>query len=279
MATTFPLFQRLPTELRLQVWRETLPKRIQNPLYFYTKRCWEPRHLTEADSDYDPDAEHNINLEFCHEHLDPLEVEVPLFFVNHEAHSLALEWIRRQGLKLCFNQEKQSLVFLRPFHPESDTLYVSEEKWTEFHCDPVDRLFGVDLEDISVGSPAPAFTRLAVPDELLLNDPDAFSELFENYYGFDEIFIILRGQSNGYWYDIKDIQPQGWWELDTVDAQRPSLCWNLGTKSFQWTGYDGDIRDCPLYDVLQHASSELTSKLLYVGKERFEIRPVFVIRK
>lgn len=275
MATTFPLFQSLPTELRLQIWSESLPKGTENSLYFYTKRCWEARQETEADYDFDPNAEYNICFEFQHERLDPLEVELPLFLVNHEAHSLASKWIRRQSLKLRFNQEKQSLVFLRPFHPESDTLYVAEEKCTEFYCDPIDRLFGADLEDISVSERDAPFTRLAVPDELLLKNPDAFCELFEYYGVIEEIFVILSSQS----YDIKDIQPQGRWELDIVDAQRPIFHWNSGTKSFQWTNYDGDIRDCPLYDVLQHASSNLTSIMLNLGKNRFEICPVFVIRK
>lgn len=274
----FPLFQRLPTELRLQIWREALPERIENPLYFYKNGCWGLRRPTEADADYDPNPEYNLNLEFNHNRLDPLQVEVPLFLVNREAHSFALEWIsgQRQGLKPRFNKEKQLLVLNRPFDPERDTVYVSEEKWKEFHREPFDRLFETEQQ---VGSPAPAFTRLAVPDQVLLKDPDTLAELFNHYYGLDEIFVIFSVQSDGSWYDIKNIQPQERWELDTLDVQWPSFSWSLDSASFQWKDDDKNISDYPVYNILQHASLEWSEKLLEIGKKRFEIHPAFAVRK
>ncbi|KAH8694215.1 hypothetical protein BGW36DRAFT_430234 [Talaromyces proteolyticus] len=278
--TTFSLFPCLPTELRLQIWREALPEKLGNPLYFYKKGCWGPRHLTEADEEYDPNnEENNLNFEFHHDRLDPLHVEVPLFFVNQEARSFALSWISEQGLKTRFDKEKQSLVFIRPFDPQRDTLYVSQEKWDEFHCEPFDRVFEADLENKNIGTPAPVFTRLAVSDELLLKEPDALEELFHWYYGFDEIFVILKVRSDGFWHDAKDIKPQQRWELETVDVQGPIFYWNLDSESFQWKDEDINISDYALYDVLQHASPKLSTKLLEIGKERFEVRPVTVVRK
>lgn len=268
--TTFPLFQRLPTELRLQIWREALPEKVENPLYFYKPGCWGLRRLTEADADYDPNPDYNVNLEFDHRRLDPFQVEVPLFLVNHEAHSFALQWITEQGLKPRFNKDKQLLV--RPFDPERDTVYVTQDRWKEFFCEPFDRLFETELQ---LGVPAPLFTRLAVPDQVILEDPTALADLFTHYYRLEEIFIVF-----GIRPDTENIQTQEWWELETRDVQWPSLYWSLDNGSLQWKdGDDKHADEYPVYNELQQVIQELSEKLWEVRQQRFEIHPAFAVRK
>ncbi|CRG83589.1 hypothetical protein PISL3812_00942 [Talaromyces islandicus] len=142
----FTLFPLLPTELRLQIRHEALPQPIRKPLYFYEKGCWGPQYLPESDPNYDPDNdEHNLCLEFDCSRLAPPKLGVPLFYVNHEARSYVLSWIRDQGLAFRFNREKQSLVLIRSFDPDCDTLYVSEEQWYDFHVEPFDRMSEPDI--------------------------------------------------------------------------------------------------------------------------------------
>jgi hypothetical protein len=99
MATTFPLFSSLAPELRIQIWRDALPDRIKPALFFYRGQgCWCPRHLTEADNGWvPPEGELNLGLDFRTDLLgDDNQFRVPIYFVNREAHSIALAWLREQ---------------------------------------------------------------------------------------------------------------------------------------------------------------------------------------
>ena len=121
MAAEFPLFSRLPAELRNQIWHDTLPANIGQLLYFYRQGCWGPRRLTEVDEGYHAENnELNLNYEFRYQLLDPVRIDIPIFLVNREAHSIALAWIHGQGLKLRCH--KDELIFVRHFDPSSDTL-------------------------------------------------------------------------------------------------------------------------------------------------------------
>lgn len=138
-AAVFSLFPSLPTELWIQIWRDGLPEKVGQALYFYKKGCWHPRYLTEADASYNPhDDELNLVFEFRHELLDDIQLVIPSFFVNHEARRITLAWIQRQGIKIRFYKEKQCLTFTRSFNPKYDTLYVPLEKWDEFFIEPFD---------------------------------------------------------------------------------------------------------------------------------------------
>lgn len=284
MATAkFSLFPYLPTELRLQIWHAALPDKLeQAALYYYKKGCWDPRHLTEADYDYDPDNDNlNLNFEFHHNRLDPLQIDVPLFYVNREARSSVLGWIREQDLKIRFCKDKQSLLFLRSFDVKRDTLYVSQDQWNEFICEPFDRIFEPDLHEKDISCPAPAFTRLAVPDALLWKEPDTLTELFDYYYGIEEVFVIVKAQPNSFWHEEnnKNIKLKQWWELESSGMQGPTFYWNPDNDSFQWKDDSNNISDYPLYKVLDDAGPKLRTKLLEINRRRFEIRPAFAIRK
>ena len=79
----FTLFPSLPAELRIQIWRDALPlpDKDRQALYFYKKGCWHPRHLTEADANYNPhNDELNLAFEFHHKLLDDVQLILPSFF-------------------------------------------------------------------------------------------------------------------------------------------------------------------------------------------------------
>ncbi|KAL4914054.1 hypothetical protein BDW62DRAFT_150456 [Aspergillus aurantiobrunneus] len=307
MATShdFSLFPLLPTELRLQIWHESLPDNLSRKagfLYYYKKGCWDPRHLTEADYDYDPhNDELNLNFEFYHDRLDPLKADVPLFSVNREARGSVLAWIKKQdaALKTRFcicteedknkdkQQQQQSLLLTHPFNPELDTLYVSQKQWSGFLCEPFDRIFEPDLLDRLVNCPPVAFTRLAVPAALLREDPDALEELFDNYYGINKVFVIVEGRPEDVWHgdcdddddDDDDVRLREWW---AVESQGPTYCWDPGSDGFQWRGNGSeglDVSDYPLFKLLQDAGAKLCTKLLESSIACFEIQPAFAVRQ
>ncbi|KAJ5116670.1 hypothetical protein N7456_001018 [Penicillium angulare] len=276
----FSNFQRLPAELRLQIWREAMPRSIGNPLYFYKEGCWESRRLTEGDNGYDHiNEDNNLEMQFYHDRLEPLNVKVPLYFASHDSRELALEWIAGEGLETRIGDENQPTSFTRQFDPHSSIFYVPQPKWYQFNTEPFNRLFAEDLRHKNVSCSAPLFTRLALPCEVLLEDLDALPELFHFYYAFDEIFILLGAQSDGTWHALKDINPQEVWELETVGLKWPILHWDPDSGSFHWGRSEGNISEYPLFDKLQEVSSKLSEELLRSRQQRFEIIPAVVVRK
>lgn len=200
-AAVFSLCSSLPAELRNQIWRDALPDKIGQALYFYRKGCWCPRRLIEADEDYDPENnELNLNSEFCHSLLDDIQFEVLLFFVNREARGIALAWVHKQGLTICFHKNRQPLILVRPFDPIHDTLYVPLNKWDEFLCGPFNRQFEPDLVGRNVSCPASAFTHIAVPEALLQNEVDSLPKVFDWYSSLEKLYIIVSMQP--------DLQPE-----------------------------------------------------------------------
>ncbi|KAF3396609.1 hypothetical protein DPV78_007410 [Talaromyces pinophilus] len=278
--TLFPLFPLLPTELRLQIWHEALPPPISQPLYFYEKGCWGPRHLTETDPDYDPNNdEHNWCLEFHCSRLTPLKIDVPLFYVNQEARRSVLPWIHDQDLAIRFSREMQSLVLVRSFDPERDTLYVSEDQWHDFHVEPFDRMFEPDLENKNLSCFAPAFRRLAVPSALIMKDPRAFGELFHWYYGIDQILLIVEARPDGFWHEGNEIKVQQRWEPESGGIQWPTFCWNHASDSFLWEGNRDVFGNDPLYKALQDVGPQLVEKLRESRMQRLAIQPTLVVKK
>ena len=128
-SSTFPLFSSLALELRNQIWRDALPNKVGPALYFYRKGCWCPRHLLQSDEEYDPkNHELNLNFEFRHDLLNVVQFKVPLFFVNREASNIALAWVREHGIEIRARENRQSPVFVCPFNPIRDVLYIALDK-------------------------------------------------------------------------------------------------------------------------------------------------------
>lgn len=272
-AAEFPLFSRLPAELRNQIWQDTLPDKIGQLLYFYKKGCWCPRRVVEGDQGYDPDNDElNLAYEFRHELLNHVKIDVPGYFVNREAHSIASAWVRRQGLKLCSHKGK--LIFVRPFDPLLDTLYVPLEKWSDFLNEPHDRQFQPDLLYRGLDCPGISFTRIAIPKTVLEDDPDPLPAFFEWYERFERLFVIAN--------PLPELQPddndtrvqQQRWELE--GTQGPMHFWN--GAGFEWQD-SHDVGDNALYKRIEETSNMLIETLVRIGKDRFEVRSAFAAAK
>lgn len=191
-AAIFSLFPSLPAELRIQIWRDGLPDKVGQALYFYKKGCWQPRYLTEADAKYNHhNDELNLVFKFHHELLDDAQLVLPSFFVNREARGIALSWIHSQGIKIWFHKESQCLTFTRSFNPKYDTLYVPLEKWDGFFLEPFDRIEEPDLFNRAFEIPAPQITRIAVSQALLRCKIGPLAYLFEWYDHLDTLFIVI----------------------------------------------------------------------------------------
>lgn len=274
-SAVFSLFPSLPAELRIQIWRDALPDKVGQALYFYKKGCWRPRHLTEADANYNPhDDELNLVFEFHHEFLDDVQLVIPSFFVNREARGITLTWIHSQGIKIQFYKERQCLTFARSFNPKYDTLYVPLEKWDEFIIEPYDRLEEPDLFNRAVECPGPQITRIAVPQALLQHKVNPLADFFEWYNHLDMLFIIIDTPP--------DLQPedndtgvQQQWELKST--QGATFSWNHDRGVF--VGGCDDISDQALYKLIQGASDGLGEKLADNHKRSFEVHPGFAVQK
>lgn len=64
-------------------------------------------------------------VEFRHDRLDHVQLEIPMAFVNREARSIALAWIRKQPPFIATRPRRnQHPIFVRPMDPEIDALYL-----------------------------------------------------------------------------------------------------------------------------------------------------------
>ncbi|KAL4761089.1 2EXR domain-containing protein [Aspergillus foveolatus] len=196
----FHLFPLLPPELRLQIWNYALPATLPvgSAVFPYKKGCWGPRRLTPGDPGYNPvNDDLNLNLEFDHTLLDPLEIELPLLQVIHEARIVALEWTRKQNLQVRFNKHNPQLLFLRPFNADTDTIYVSRSQWHDFICEPMERPFEPDLVQRQLDCPGVPFSRLALDVWILRHEPDCLAELFNYYYTIETVFAVTGFRFEG----------------------------------------------------------------------------------
>ncbi|KAG6002527.1 hypothetical protein E4U21_002987 [Claviceps maximensis] len=160
--TTFPLFARLPIEIRHLIWREYLLSHCQSDkptLYLYSKNFF----LQHLDPDFEDDRYN------CISRTPLVEMDAPLLMhVNSDARNATLQWARASGMlqpgtrsetttatsttktnttktnttktnttktnttKNTSRKGKGSYVFTRDFDPARDILYVSRDKWDEF---------------------------------------------------------------------------------------------------------------------------------------------------
>jgi hypothetical protein len=277
-SSIFTLFSGLAQELRDQIWRDALPDQTGSALYFYKKGCWCSRRLTESDLTYDPENDElNLIFEWCHGLLDDVQFELPLIFANREARSIALDWLREQGIEIRSREDRQQPVFVRAFDPMRDALYVALDKWDEFLCDPDDRFFQADLEGLNATIET-SLTRLAVPEALLHSEywVTTLQELFRYFYRVEVLLIIVNTQPDLQCVD-NDMKLRQQWEFESV--QQGAFFWNDGRGGFDFrggkrVGYEA------LYRLIEDVIDKVLNKALpkeYI--HNFEIRPAFAVRR
>jgi hypothetical protein len=299
----FHLFTSLAPELRDQIWRAALPDEVRPVLYFYKKGGWCPRRLLPSDERYNPETnELNVNFEFRHDLLDAVQLEIPLFFVNREARNIALAWIREHNIDIRVYAYKYgqlpSPVFVSPFDPIYDALYIALDKWDEFLCEPDDRCFQPDMVEQFIHVQPADITRIAMPEALFRGEgevavalaelmvitiPFSFLYLYfsdlrklqDRFFGQLQVLFImvdtpldLQATNNG-----MKIQPR--WELENIEGG--AFFWNhdRGRFDFNENGY---AIDEALYKLMEEINKSLGEELVKNSIRSFEVRPVFAVR-
>lgn len=271
---TFPLFSRLPPELRDQIWREALPGSIGPGLHFYKKGCWCPRHLTASDEGYDPsNDELNLNFEFRYDLLDDMQFEAALVSVNREARDIALGWAREQGLEIRRRDGGRQPVFVRAFDPTRDALYVGLGQWDDFITEPSDRCSEPDLVERLV-TVATDVRRVAVPEELLPREGAWLAEVFQYCDRIEALLVVVDEQPHVRSAD-EGRKVQHWWEYEST--REGALFWNHDRRDLEWTG--GRDGDEGLYKLIEEVKNGLRDGLVKNHMQRFEVRPVVAISR
>lgn len=216
---TFFHFASLPVELRIQIWYEALPSKDEPALFLYRKECWQPRLLSDSDNEEGWDHEDwNLTVGFQHELLDPIQVDIPLAFVNREARGVALPWIHSQRIELRFCQKRQHPVFARPFDPERDILYIGDSDG--FCVDPNARLFERDLVHRTCSTDVKC-SRIALPEKMLQTEADALPDLL--LWFRVKVLLILVDLSADL-YLGHNVKVQRWWRVK--ESGGDGLAWD-----------------------------------------------------
>lgn len=267
----FPRFTNLPPELRYLIWRWALPHDVGQVLFPYRKGCWCPRHLSESDEAYTEWC--NTAFEFRHDLLDPVQIYMPLVFVNQESRAVALAWAREMGIQMRFQRNKQSFVFVHQFDPVRDVLYVPLDKVDEFIHEPIDRQFEPDLFGRMLDV-QPNVRHIAVPEALLQSDPAALCEIFDLFYYPRMFFIIIDTEPD---WNESSMNVHQRWELDALQGK--GFFWNSEHGRFD-CGIGFSIGDETLYQRIGRAINALGSLFMRSHLvDGFEVRPAFSVRK
>lgn len=276
ISPTFPLFPNLPQELRDQIWQDALPDKVGPALFFYKKGCWCPGRLAPSDEGHDPENdENNLTLEFRPDLLDATQFEMPLVFVNREARHIALSWLRQHGVQVRPREDRQRPLFVRPFDPVHDALYIALEEWEEFVCEAEDRLSQPDLFDRLVDI-EPHLTRIAVPETLLLKEAYMPSEMFRNFFKLKALLVVVDAPPDLQSDADNDVKVQPRLEFESTEGE--ALRWDHERGGFD-SGAGEHIGDESLYGLMEETSKGLSEGLAQNHIRSFEIRPVFAVRK
>ncbi|KAH6627458.1 hypothetical protein F5144DRAFT_575902 [Chaetomium tenue] len=276
MTTTaaFPSFPALPFELRDQIWHNALPETPSLTLFFFRgKGCWVPRPLVKGDPGYIAGRD-QLGFDFLTDRLGhDHPFDLPLCFVNHEARRVALGWLKEQGIKIQLPTDDRPL-FVRPFNPELDALYVTRDKWEEFCREPTDRMFEPDLLDQNVDLDS-ELVKIAI-SEAFFFESEAISwipELEMWYDGFRVLLVVIGPQP-----DFGSIPGPWRWELEGTEG--PSFFWNKDNEAFDFHGGNEDVSDKALYEKIgETAKSRLREPLIQRRLDHFQIQPVFAVRR
>lgn len=263
----FSLFSSLPSELRIQIWHYalTLPEKRQS-LVPYRKGCWKvpPSPSNERDPD-------EIPLVFYHNLLDNIQVEIPLFFVSHEARDVALSWIRKHNIRMCFSDDKQSFIFTRQFDPRCDVLYVPPDKKRSFLNEHWDKTRETGIQFVQFTTEQ-HLTCVAIPEALLHKNSYIICDIFENLWNPKVLFIILDTQPD---FEDNDTKVQQQWKLESFQGM--SLSWDYKQRKFEWK--TGNVIDEALHKLIEEAIKYLDEALIDGNIISFEIRPVLAVKR
>ena len=187
--STFHYFPRLPPELRDLIWQAALPDEVKPALIAFKKGGWIPVDPIEDEEAYQcslhtPESNTPYKHLVCHyDQFDAIQVEVPLFSVNHEARSIALPWLWKHRILIWVcrsqNEQLQPPVLERCFDPKYDLLYVATDDWDDFFCEANDRCFETDLIDKYLCTHSSRIKSLTIPLAVIQSEEEFSSLLSE----------------------------------------------------------------------------------------------------
>ncbi|KAJ6785510.1 hypothetical protein PWT90_10584 [Aphanocladium album] len=140
---SFTLFSKLPCELRLQIWQDSLPESETNAVYFFRDWKWKPHTpsiISSSSSSTPPTPLIETDNELGEDVVNPhVPIYLPQVSVNHEAREVALKWAARNNLSVQLHErawdedeDAGGRIVTRPWEPRRDAVYVGSDKWDEF---------------------------------------------------------------------------------------------------------------------------------------------------
>ena len=236
----FSLFPLLPAELRNMVWEEALPRDFGTCLFPYRPGLWKPRKLSPGDEHFDTEEDTlNLLLEFHLDTLDPIRINLPLAFINHEARHVALDWLRRNYMKLLPYGEHPLPLAVRAFQYERDILFIPPDKWRAFAWELINRHQEPDLRGRSVTIRNLPLRNIAVMQKSVAEEhPSDWLMMFQTYGCTSKMFVIteeMQGEDDADWQDH-------------LDYSEPAVRWcELGVDprmDYTWNDYDLELKHC-----------------------------------
>ncbi|PYI18330.1 hypothetical protein BO99DRAFT_307227, partial [Aspergillus violaceofuscus CBS 115571] len=199
MATSsFPKFSKLPAELRLKIWEEALPELIEQPLYFYSQRPTTCARDTPADDGSLPEGMPQ-SMDFRHGQVHPRVAELPHLFVNWEARRTALRWVGKQGAETLSSWKRPTHnhhVLVRPFHPETDTLYIPADLWNGF-CREKPTVGSMPAYPFANYSAAErAFRHVALSVRMIQEEPAVLVHLLWHWRALEVVYLVAHEQQD-----------------------------------------------------------------------------------
>ena len=277
MAAIFHKFQALPLELRNQIWRDALPENDEPALFPWKKGCWGPQRLRQSKKESNSDEQQCASIHFCGDLLDHVRVEVPLFFVNWEARDIAVAWMRKQNITVCYREGNQRYIFTRAFNPELDTLYIPPKMIYDFLMEPFKRLDEPDVHNRG-GIIAPSPTRIAVPAAILQSDSSSILEIFGLYISLKELLVVVNPQPD--WENPEIQQVQGCrWEIERNKGKAFFFNFEIGLLGLH-EGTGKLLGDVILYMQIEEVLKKLGRDVASAPRHPVcDIGPVIVNRK
>ncbi|KAG6150033.1 hypothetical protein E4U11_008503 [Claviceps purpurea] len=231
----FHLFSSLAPELRHNIWRLALPENIGPALHFYQgEGYWRLRYLEEHESTYRP-GYRDEEIEFRTELIDPeVQLWLPQFFVNHEAHDIAAAWLRQQGGGFVLSPGKAHDMdrFIRPFNAERDTLYIPQDKWDQFNFEPNERLLQRDEDSVPGVDVVHKAITFALPEAVFwdLNELRCLPGVKNMWFDDPGRLIVIMGVQPERIASTAEHDSWSWWEME--GTQMGALVWDMVRQEF-----------------------------------------------
>ncbi|RAH87251.1 hypothetical protein BO86DRAFT_405344 [Aspergillus japonicus CBS 114.51] len=254
---TFTPFLQLPPELRHHIWHLSLPDQVRPGVLFPYRKG----EYSDEDSGF--------------ARADPVSAPLPHLLVNREAHGTARSWARKHGLKVHFRPDigTGSHVVNRHFDPDYDMLYLQGAELRCFYMDPLDRRAEqLPRERMSIRDDGKDHPRIAISSMLFQLEPRALETIWWCFSRLERVYIVLNPPS------LKSAE-EGW----EILPRGRFLAYRPEGGAFEWSEEGEGEGEWPcgeiLYGRIEEAARKLSGSLSAAGIQRWEIRPVSVVKR